>query len=181
MSIYDFGFTSLEGEKKSLSEYQGKVLLIVNTASKCGFTPQYRGLELLYETYREQGFVILGFPCDQFANQEPLEGDALASFCSLNFGVSFPMSKKIKVRGKEADPLYQYLIQEAPFTGEDPSKPETGTFIKKMRNKFPKLFDGNSVKWNFTKFLIDREGKVVARFEPPVTPEEIASTIESLL
>ncbi len=181
MSIYNFGFTSLEGEEKSLADYQGKVLLIVNTASKCGFTPQYRGLELLYETYRHQGFVILGFPCAQFANQEPLEDNELSNFCSLNYGVSFPMSKKIKVRGKDADPLYQYLIQEAPFTGEDPSKPETGTFIKKMKRKFPKLFDGDSVKWNFTKFLIDREGRVIARFEPPVTPEEIASSIESLL
>jgi glutathione peroxidase len=181
MSIYEYSFTSLEGQEKSLSEYKGKVLLIVNTASKCGFTPQYRGLELLYETYREQGFVILGFPCDQFANQEPLEGDALASFCSLNYGVSFPLSKKIKVRGKEADPLYRYLIQQAPFTGEDPSQPETAGFIKKMKGKFPKLFDGDSVKWNFTKFLVDREGRVVERFEPPVAPEEIASFIESLL
>lgn len=181
MSIYSYAYTTLDGEDKSLEDYKGKVLLIVNTASKCGFTPQYRGLELLYETYREQGFVILGFPCDQFANQEPLEGDELANFCSLNYGVSFPLSKKIKVRGKEADPLYQYLIEAAPFTGEDPSKPETGSFIQKMKGKFPKLFDGDSVKWNFTKFLIDREGNVVARFEPPVKPEEIAGYIESLL
>ncbi len=181
MSIYSYPYTSLDGEEKNLADYQGKVLLIVNTASKCGFTPQYAGLEKLYETYRDQGFVILGFPCDQFANQEPLEGEGLANFCSLNYGVTFPLSEKIKVRGKEADPLYQFLIQEAPFTGEDPSKPETQSFMKKMKGKFPKLFDGDSIKWNFTKFLIDRNGNVVSRFEPPVKPGEIAGSIEALL
>ncbi|BES66616.1 glutathione peroxidase [Gottschalkiaceae bacterium SANA] len=181
MSIYSYPYTKLDGEESSLGEYQGKVLLIVNTASKCGFTPQYKGLELLYQTYSERGLVVLGFPCDQFANQEPLDGDDLANFCSLNYGVTFPLSQKIKVRGKEADPLYQYLIQEAPFTGADPSKPESKGFFTKMKGKFPKLFDGDSIKWNFTKFLIDRDGNVVSRFESPVTPDEIAASVEALL
>ena len=181
MSIYSYPYTSIDGVKKNLSDFQGKVILIVNTASKCGFTPQYEGLEQLYQTYRDQDFVVLGFPCDQFANQEPLEGKELATFCSINYGVNFPLSEKIKVRGKEADPLYQFLIQEAPFTGLDPSKPEHHDFFNKKKGKYPKLFDGDSIKWNFTKFLLDRNGKVIARFEPPVRPDEITASIEALL
>ncbi|KAB2953444.1 glutathione peroxidase [Heliorestis acidaminivorans] len=158
MSIYDFTVNKITGEEESLAEYKGKVILIVNTASNCGFTPQYKGLQRLYELYKDQGFVILGFPSNQFMNQEPASNDEIMSFCELNFGVTFPLYAKIDVNGPEAHPLYQYLTQ----------------------NK-PGLLGSTAIKWNFTKFLIDRNGKIVERFAPTVTPEQIEAKIQALL
>lgn len=156
MSVFDFVVKNARGEEKSLTGYQGNVLLIVNTASKCGFTPQYAGLQTLYDTLHNQGFEILAFPCDQFGHQEPGTDDEIQQFCQRNFGVTFPVFSKIEVNGAGADPLYQHLVEQKPG---------------------PK---GSEIEWNFTKFLVDRDGKVVGRFEPSVTPEMLAEHIQTL-
>ncbi len=157
MTIYDFTVKNNKGEDVSLSEYKGKVLLIVNVASKCGYTKQYSGLQALYGKYKDKGFVILGFPCNQFANQEPGTDAEILSFCQVNFGVTFPLFKKIKVNGKDADPLYVYLKEQA-----------KGNL-------------GSAIKWNFTKFLVDRDGNVLDRYESKTTPEELDSIVADLL
>jgi glutathione peroxidase len=149
---------TIRGEAKDLSEYQGKVLLIVNTASKCGFTPQYEGLEALWKKFKDRGLVVLGFPCDQFGHQEPGSEEEIAAFCTKNYGVTFPMHKKIEVNGAGAHPLYVKLKQEAPG-----------------------LLGTEGIKWNFTKFLVDRAGKVVDRFAPTTTPQSLEQRIEALL
>ncbi|RKP57125.1 glutathione peroxidase [Cohnella endophytica] len=154
MSLYDIPVQSARGEALNLSDYEGKVMLIVNTASKCGFAPQFKGLQRLHETYAGEGLAVLGFPSNQFANQEPLEGDQLAEHCQINHGVTFPLFAKIDVKGRGIHPLYKHLTKAAPgFLG-----------LK-------------SIKWNFTKFLVDRHGKVVKRFSPTDTPEKIESQI----
>jgi len=158
MSLYDFNVTTIEGKEKSLSEYKGKVLLIVNVASKCGFTPQYEGLEKMHETYHDKGLRVLGFPCNQFRSQEPEDEKAIKSFCTLNFGVKFDMFSKIEVNGDGAHPLYKYLKSE-----------QTG------------FLGTESIKWNFTKFLVDREGNVVERFGSSTEPKELIKDIEKLL
>ena len=158
MSIYDFKVKTIEGKEQSLSNYKGKVLLIVNVASKCGFTPQYAGLEKLYATYHDKGLEVLGFPCNQFRNQEPEDEKAIQSFCTLNFGVKFPMFSKIKVNGNDAHPLYKYLKKE-----------QTG------------FLGTESIKWNFTKFLVDKEGTVVDRYGSATKPSEIDEDIKKLL
>ncbi len=158
MSIYDFAVNTLRGEEESLSKYKGKVLLVVNTASKCGFTPQYKGLQELHEKFKDRGFDVLGFPSNQFAGQEPGESDEIAEFCEINYGVTFPMFEKIDVKGDEAHPLFQYLSKEAPG-----------------------VMGSKSVKWNFTKFLVDQEGRVLKRFAPKTTPEQIEAEISKLL
>lgn len=158
MSIYDYSVKTIKGDQLSLSAYTGKVMLIVNTASKCGFTPQYKGLQKLYETYSGQGLEILGFPCNQFNHQEPGSEDEIAAFCELNHGVTFPLFAKIDVNGPNADPLYQYLTREAPG-----------------------LLGSKAVKWNFTKFLVDQNGRIVKRFAPTDTPERIERHIVKLL
>ncbi|EKF73859.1 glutathione peroxidase [Alcanivorax hongdengensis A-11-3] len=158
MSIYDFQAHTLGGEEKSLADFRGKVLLIVNTASKCGFTPQYKGLEALYDTYKDQGLEILGFPCNQFGKQEPGGAEEIGAFCEKNYGVSFTMFDKIDVNGDGTHPLYQYLKQEA-----------TGVLGSK------------SIKWNFTKFLINRDGKVLKRYAPTDKPESLEKDIKALL
>lgn len=157
MSTYDFEVKDAKGNLVALNAFSGKVLLIVNTASKCGFTPQYAGLEDLYKKYKDKGFVILGFPCDQFAHQEPGNDAEIQSFCQMNYGVTFPVMAKIEVNGKNAHPLYKYLRAQK------------------------KELLGDSIKWNFTKFLIDKQGKVVERFAPNFEPSEIAPEIEKLL
>ena len=157
MSIYDFTVKNNRGDDISLGDYKGKVILIVNTASKCGFTPQFEGLQNLYEEYKDKDFIILGFPCNQFARQDPGTDEEILSFCQINYGVSFPMLKKIKVNGKDADPLYVYLKDNAPTE------------------------KGKSIKWNFTKFLINKDGNIVGRFASKVTPKEIESDIAKLL
>lgn len=155
--IYDFIAQRPSGELVRLSQFSGKVLLIVNTASKCGFTPQFAGLEELYQRYRDRGLVILGFPCGQFLGQELRTGQDAASFCQLNYGVSFPMMKKIRVNGRDTDPIFSYLKHVAP-----------GTLT-------------SCIKWNFTKFLISRDGSRVLRFSPITKPEKLAPIIEQLL
>lgn len=157
-SIYDFSAKDIDGKEQSLSAYKGKALLVVNTASKCGFTPQYAGLEALQKKLAPRGFDVLGFPCDQFGNQEPGDEAEIRNFCSLNYDVSFPMFAKIDVNGSDAHPLYKYLKREA--------KGVLGT---------------EAVKWNFTKFLVDRNGKVVRRYAPTDKPESIEADIARLL
>jgi len=157
-TIADFDATLPNGERVSLADKAGKVLLIVNTASKCGFTPQYAGLEALWRQYRDQGFEVIGFPCNQFGHQEPGDADEIASFCDLNFGVSFPLMAKVDVNGTDAAPLYDWLKAEAPGV--------LGT---------------RGIKWNFTKFLIGRDGQVVRRYAPTDKPEKLAGDIEALL
>ncbi len=157
-TVHDFDVETIQGEKKSLSDYRGKTLLIVNTASKCGFTPQFKGLQALYDKYRDQGLEILGFPCNQFGNQDPDSNEAILEFCSLNYDVEFPMFAKLEVNGSGAHPLYKHLRSEAPGV--------LGT---------------TGVKWNFTKFLVDPDGKVLNRFSPKTTPAELEDAIESVL
>ncbi|MBL4936026.1 glutathione peroxidase [Clostridium sp. YIM B02515] len=181
MSIYDFKVKTIDGEEISLEEYKGKVLLIANTASKCGFTPQYKDLQKLYEQYNSQGFEILGFPSNQFAEQEPGSNNEVKTFCEINYGVKFPMFEKIEVRGENAHPLFKYLTEKAPFKGFD-LEDATGKFLHThLVNNFPDYLVGDSIKWNFTKFLINKEGNVVARFESPVEPMDIAPEVEKLL
>lgn len=157
MEIYDFKVKNSKGEEVSLSEFQGKVLLIVNTATGCGFTPQYQGLEELYREFKSQGFEVLDFPCNQFGNQAPGSDAEINEFCSLKYDTTFPRFKKIDVNGKNESPLYKWL------------KKQKGGFL------------GSRIKWNFTKFLVDRQGKVVARFSPTTPPSRIKASIESLL
>jgi glutathione peroxidase len=156
-SIYDFTAKSLAGEDVPLRHYQGKVLLIVNTASKCGFTPQYRGLEELHRDYGSRGFAVLGFPCNQFGGQEPGNAGKIQEFCTEKYDVTFPLFEKIDVNGAKAHPLYEYLKRQ-----------QSGLL-------------GSSIKWNFTKFLVDREGRVVGRFAPTATPDGLRKQIETLL
>ncbi len=153
-SIYDFSAKDIDGNEQKLDAYRGKTLLIVNVASKCGFTPQYEGLEALYRTFKGQGLVVLGFPCDQFGHQEPGDEAEIRNFCSLNYDVTFPMFAKIDVNGSNAHPLYRYLKHEAKG-----------------------LLGSEAIKWNFTKFLVDRDGKVVKRYAPNDTPESIGKDI----
>jgi len=158
VSIYDFEAETLDGKPARLADYKGQVLLIVNTASKCGFTPQYEGLEALYRKHKDQGFAVLGFPCNQFGAQEPGDAAEIASFCSLTYGVSFPMFGKIEVNGPAAHPLYAWL-----------------------KTKKKGLLGSEAIKWNFTKFLIDRNGEPVERFAPTTTPQALESAVEALL
>ncbi|MAC39624.1 MAG: glutathione peroxidase [Oceanicaulis sp.] len=157
-TIYDFNAIDIAGEEVSLADYRGKVLLIVNTASKCGFTPQYEGLETLYRDLQDKGLVVLGFPCNQFGNQEPGDAEEIANFCKLTYDVNFPMFAKIDVNGADAAPLYEFLKREARG-----------------------LMGSKAIKWNFTKFLVDREGNVVKRFGPQETPERLRGAVEALL
>ena len=157
-SFYDFSAETLDGKPAPLAEYRDKVVLIVNTASKCGFTPQYEGLEALYKKYRDKGFVVLGFPCNQFGAQEPGNAEEIANFCSLTYDVDFPMMRKIDVNGPDAHPLYRYL-----------------------KHAKKGLLGSEGIKWNFTKFLINRDGEVVERFAPTTTPQALESAVEALL
>ena len=157
-NIYDFAVARLDGTPATLADYRGKVVLIVNTASKCGFTPQYQGLEEMYKKYRDQGFEVLGFPCNQFRSQEPGTADEIGAFCEKNYGVDFPLFAKIDVNGEQAAPLYQYLKSAAPG-----------------------LLGTQRIKWNFTKFLINRNGTVFDRYAPQTKPEALTADIEKLL
>jgi glutathione peroxidase len=156
-TLHDFSATGIDGEEVDLSAYDGKVVLVVNTASQCGFTPQYAGLQQLQEKYADQGFAVLGFPCDQFGHQEPGTEDEIATFCESSFGVSFPMFAKVEVNGDGAHPLYQWLRQE-----------EGGLL-------------GDKIKWNFTKFLVGRDGAVIDRYAPTTKPEKLTGPIEQAL
>ena len=181
MSVYDFTVKTKRGEDKSLADYKGKVLLIVNTASKCGFTPQFEELQALYKTYKDKGFEILGFPCNQFAAQDPGNNDEIQQFCKFNYGVTFQIFEKGDVRGETAQPLFKYLTAQKKFEGFDMHHPIGQKLLEALQQNFPEYLEGDGIKWNFTKFLIDREGNVVARFEPTTTPASIAQDIEKLL
>jgi glutathione peroxidase len=181
MSVYDFKVKTIQGKEVSLSDYRGKLLLIVNTASKCGFTPQYEGLEELYKKYKEQGLVILGFPCNQFLEQDPGSNDEISSFCKVNYGVTFPLFAKIDVNGPKEEPLYRYLKEAAPFQGFELEK-EAGKVIQNVvKEHYPENLSGNGIKWNFTKFLVSADGSEIRRFEPSVTPQELDSVIADAL
>jgi glutathione peroxidase len=158
MTVHDYSARTIDGEDRKLSDYKGKVMVIVNTASKCGFTPQYQGLEHVFRAFRDRGLVILGFPCDQFGHQEPGDENEIKQFCSLNYDVSFPMFSKVDVNGDHAHPLFEHLKNEAPG-----------------------LLGSRGIKWNFTKFLVDKSGKVVKRYGSMDKPESIVKDIEKLL
>lgn len=181
MSIYNIPVTTIQGKAANTSDYAGKVVIIVNTASKCGFTPQYEGLEALYKQYHEQGLEILGFPSNQFGAQEPGENAEVESFCQINYGVSFPLFAKTDVKGSDAHPLFQQLTNAAPFQGFDSTNPAGARFQGMFEQHMPAELTTPDVKWNFTKFLIDRDGNVVQRYESYETPEQMAPAIESLL
>lgn len=181
MNIYDFKATTAQGKEKSLSDYKGKVLLIVNTASKCGFTPQYKELQEIYLKYKEQGFEILGFPCNQFAEQEPGSNEEVQEFCRFNYGVTFQIFAKGDVREESAQPLFKYLTTQKGFKGFNMKHPVAKALMDALENKFPSFLEGDSVKWNFTKFLIAKDGTVVGRYEPTSTPKELCTEIEKQL
>ena len=177
--IYDFKALSNKGVEMDFAQYKGKVLLIVNTASKCGFTPQYDGLEALYQKYKDKGLVIVGFPCDQFAHQEPGSNEEIAEFCRLNHGVTFQLMSKIDVNGPNADPIFEYLKSVAPTEEYKGLKAKaTHTMLKGLSKSVEKDSD---ILWNFTKFLINRDGTVVKRYAPTTTPEDIEKDIEGML
>ncbi|QCS53491.1 glutathione peroxidase [Priestia flexa] len=158
MSVYKYSAKTIKGEQVSLSQYEDKVLVIVNTASKCGFTPQYKELQALYEEMKDQGVEILGFPCNQFGGQEPGSAGDIEQFCELNYGVSFPMFDKVDVKGEHAHPLFTYLAEEAPG-----------------------VFGSKTIKWNFTKFLVNRQGEVIKRYASQTSPKDIKKDIEELI
>ena len=158
MNLHDFSVRATDGSDQDLSQYRGQVVLVVNTASKCGFTPQFEGLEQLHRKFGEEGFTVLGFPCNQFANQDPGDNEEIAEFCQLNYGVSFPMMAKIDINGSDADPLFQWLTAEK------------GGFL-----------GTKAIKWNFTKFLIGKDGEVITRYSPKVEPEDLIADIEDAL
>ena len=157
-ALFDIPVTTIKGEQKTLADFGGKAVLVVNTASKCGFTPQYKGLESVWQQYKDQGLVVLGFPCNQFGKQEPGDEGAISEFCELNFGVSFPLFKKVDVNGSDAHPLFVNLKKSAPG-----------------------LLGSQGIKWNFTKFLLSADGAVIKRFAPTTKPEDLTAEIEALL
>ncbi|NLM35269.1 MAG: glutathione peroxidase [Clostridiales bacterium] len=181
MSIYDFTVKDISGNDVSLANYKGKVLIIANTASKCGFTPQYKDLQKLYEKYKDEGLEILGFPCNQFDGQEPGSNTEIKTFCEVNYGVTFKIFDKIDVNGANADPLFKYLVAQAPFKGFDKSSPMGKLLYSVIAEKYPENLVGDAIKWNFTKFLISKDGKYIKRFEPTTDPLDMEDEIKKLL
>jgi glutathione peroxidase len=177
MNIYDFSVRTANGGTQDLRDYAGQVLLIVNVASKCGFTPQYEGLEALYRDRKDRGLRVLGFPSNQFGAQEPGTDADIQQFCSATYDVSFPVFGKIDVNGDTADPLYAYLRDAAP--GE--FGPEHGRLYEHVRSTRPQALGSDEIKWNFTKFLVDRQGRVTGRYESTVTPEQLGPELDALL
>ena len=179
-TVYDFSVKDRKDNAVSLSEYKGNVLLIVNTATGCGFTPHYEPLEQMYKELHERGFEILDFPCNQFANQAPGTEDEIHEFCTLKFGTEFPQFRKLEVNGENADPLFAFLATEKPFAGF--GKGVKNAALKKFSDMNNKKYGEKAyIKWNFTKFLIDREGKVIARFEPTADMKEVRNAVEEAL
>jgi len=177
--IYDYKTTSNKGAEVDFAQFEGKVLMIVNTASKCGFTPQYDALEALYQKYKDQGFVVLGFPCDQFKGQEPGSNEEIAEFCRLNHGVTFPLMSKTDVNGPAAEPVFEYLKAQAPTEEYIGIKAKaTAKLLKGLSNTMEKDSD---IRWNFTKFLVNRDGTVVKRYAPTTAPEDIEKDIKGML
>lgn len=181
MNVYDYKFRSIDGEEVSLADYKGKVLIIVNTASKCGFTPQYEDLQKLYTQYKEKGLEIIGFPSNQFEEQEPGSNSEVKNFCQLNYGVDFLLSEKTEVRGPNAHPLFQYLTEEKSFNGFNMNHPVGKILRSILEEKHPEFLVDNSVKWNFTKFVVNKTGEVVSRHEPTTSPLEMEEEIKQLL
>ena len=180
--IYDITVKDMDGSDVSLASYKGKVLLIVNVASKCGLTPQYEGLEALYQKYKDQGLEILGFPCNQFLGQEPGTNEEIQSFCSLNYNVTFPLFDKIDVNGEAESPLYTYLKKQAPFKGYPEGAEEFAAQLDQIHQKTGTGFDqGDAIRWNFGKFLVSKDGKTILRFEPMVTPDMMEEAIQKML
>ena len=179
-TIYDFKALNNKGEQVDMAQYKGQVLMIVNTASKCGFTPQYDGLEALYKKYQDQGFVILGFPCDQFKHQEPGTDEEIAEFCRLNHGVTFPLMKKIDVFGENADPIFTYLTTQVPDEEVVGLKNKATMKLVDSLSKAEGRGEGD-IRWNFTKFLISKDGSVIKRFPPTTTPEELDAEVAAML
>ena len=180
-NIYNFKALSNRGKEVDFADYKGKVLVIVNTASKCGFTPQYDGLEALYQKYKDKGLIIIGFPCDQFGHQEPGTDEQIEEFCRLNHGVTFPLMSKIEVNGANAHPVFQWLKSQAGFAGFDPNHKLTKILDEMLRKQDPDFEKNPDIKWNFTKFVISRDGLQVVRFEPTSEPKELAACIEKML
>ena len=180
-TIYDFSVKDRKGGTVTLKENAKEVLLIVNTATRCGFTPQYEELEKLYEKYHSQGFAILDFPCNQFGQQAPGTDESIHSFCKLTYGTEFPRFKKVKVNGDDADPLFKFLKEQKGFAGWDMSHPIAPVLDKMLSEADPDYKEKSDIKWNFTKFLINKKGQVVARFEPTESIENIDKQISELL
>ena len=181
-SVYDFTVKDIKGNDVSLANYKGKVLLIVNVASKCGLTPQYEGLETLYQKYKDQGLEILAFPCNQFLEQEPGTNEEIMEFCSVNYNVTFPLFDKIDVNGKAESPLYTFLKAKAPFKGYPEGYEVFASQLTKIHQQNGSGFEkGNAIKWNFGKFLISKDGKTILRFEPMVSPEGLEGAIKEML
>ena len=180
-TVYDFAVKDRKGGEVSLREYANEVILIVNTATKCGFTPQYEELEGIYEKYHAKGFTILDFPCNQFGQQAPGTDESIHEFCKLTYGTEFPRFKKIKVNGDDAEPLYKYLKEQKGFAGWDPNHKLTPILEEMLSKEDPDYKDKADIKWNFTKFLVNKLGLVVARFEPTESLENVSKKIEELL
>ena len=177
--IYNYKTISNKGAEVDLAQYEGKVLMIVNTASKCGFTPQYDGLEALYQKYKDQGFVIIGFPCDQFAGQEPGSNEQIEEFCRLNHGVTFPLMAKTDVNGANAEPVFEYLKSQAPTEEYKGLKAKAAHAMLKGISK--SVEKDSDILWNFTKFLINRDGTIIKRYAPVTTPEDIENDIKAMI
>ena len=180
-NFFEFKAEDTRCEVHSMEEYRGKVVLVVNTATQCGFTPQYDDLQNLYEKYQEEGLEILDFPCNQFGNQAPGTNEEIVSFCDANFGVTFPHYAKIDVNGEKAHPLYRFLKQQKGFVGFDQENPLTPMLESMLERTHPDYQSTSDIKWNFTKFLIDREGNVVERFEPTTDMYEVEQKIREVL
>lgn len=181
MSVYDYTVKKADGTDLPMSDERDSVLIIVNTASKCGFTPQFEGLEALYKKYHDKGLQILGFPCNQFKEQDPGSNNEIQEFCKLNYGVTFPVLAKIDVNGPNAEPLYTYLKSQQTFAGFDPKNELTPVLEGILGQEHPDYKETSDIKWNFTKFIVDRNGNVVARCEPTTTPEELDGIVAKLL
>ena len=177
--IYEFKTRSNKGAEVDLAQYEGKILMIVNTASKCGFTPQYDGLEALYQKYKDHGLVIIGFPCDQFAGQEPGSNEEIAEFCRINHGVTFPLMAKTEVNGANVEPIFEYLKSQAPTEEYNGLKAKAAAKLFKTISK--SVEKDSDIKWNFTKFLVNRDGTSIKRYAPTTTPEEIEKDLEAML
>lgn len=180
-TVYEFSVKDRKGKDVSLKEYANEVLLIVNTATKCGFTPQYEELEALYQKYHREGFEILDFPCNQFGQQAPGTDEAIHEFCKLNYGTDFPRFKKIKVNGPDAEPLYKFLTSQKGFAGWDMEHPIAHILDDMLSKADPDYMKKPDIKWNFTKFLVNKKGQVMARFEPTEKMANIAAKIEEFL
>lgn len=180
-TVYDFSVKDRKGKNVSLKEYANEVLLIVNTATKCGFTPQYEELEKLYEKYHAQGFEVLDFPCNQFGAQAPGTDESIHQFCKLNYGTEFPRFKKVKVNGADAEPLYVFLKEQKTFAGFNPEHELTPVLEEILSKETLDYKETSDIKWNFTKFLVNKRGQVIARFEPTESISNIAKQIEELL